>query len=118
VGRPTALLLTPGQASDLTGFDSLAETIAPDVLIADKGYDADKRVRAVLARAGKSAVIPPRRNRKNPASYDKELYKKRHWIENFFSRLKDFRAIATRYDKRACNFLSGVYLAAVVIWLD
>ena len=112
------MLLTPGQASDLQGFDDLADTIQADVLIADKGYDADKRVRAVLAAAGKTALIPPRRNRKEPASYDKELYKKRHLIENFFSRLKDFRAIATRYDKTACNFLAGVYLAAAIIWLD
>ena len=118
MGRPTALMLTPGQASDLTGFDALVETIQADVLIADKGYDADKRVRAVLARAGKTAVIPPRRNRKKPASYDKELYKKPHHIENFFSRLKDFRAIATRYEKSARNFLAGIYLAAAIIWLD
>jgi transposase len=88
------------------------------VLIADKGYDADRRVRAVLAAAGKTAVIPPRRNRKNPAFYDRELYKKRHRIENFFSRLKDFRAVATRYEKTGRNFLSGVYLAAITIWLD
>ncbi len=84
-------MLTPGQVSDLIGFEALAETIAADVLIGDKGYDADRRVRAVLAKAGKTAVIPPRRNRKNPATYDKELYKKRHHIENFFSRLKDYR---------------------------
>jgi transposase len=102
----------------LQGFDGLADTIQAEVVIADKGYDADKRVRAVLAQAGKTAVIPPRRNRKNPASYDKALYKKRHHIENFFSRLKDFRALATRYDKTARNFLAGVYLAAAVIWLD
>ena len=118
MGRPTALLLTPGQASDLDGFDALAETIRAGVVIADKGYDADRRVRVVLARAGKTAVIPPRRNRKRPASYDKELYTKRHLIENFFSRLKDFRALATRYDKTARNFLSGLYLAAATIWLD
>jgi transposase len=118
MGRPTALLLTPGQASDLTGFDALAETISSDVLIADKGYDADKRVRAALAKAGKTAVIPPRRNRKSLAFYDKELYKKCHRIENFFSRLKDFRAMATRYEKNARNFLAGIYLAAAIIWLD
>ncbi len=111
-------MLTPGQASDLEGFDALVEAIRSDVLIADKGYDADQRVRAVLAKAGKTTVIPPRRNRKRPASYDKELYKKRHRIENFFSRLKDFRAIATRYEKSARNFLAGVYLAAAIIWLD
>jgi len=118
IGRPTALMLTPGQASDLDGFDRLAQTIQADVVIGDKGYDADKRVRAVLARSGKTAVIPPRRNRKNPATYDKELYKKRHHIENFFSRLKDFRVIATRYEKNACNFLTGVYLAAAIVWLN
>ena len=75
-------------------------------------------MRAVLARSGKTAVIPPRRNRKNPATYDKELYKKRHHIETFFSRLKDFRAIATRYEKNACNFLAGVYLADAIVWLN
>jgi len=111
-------MLTPGQASDLAGFDGLSSSIASQVVIADKGYDADKRVREVLAKAGKAAVIPPRRNRKNPASYDKELYKKRHHIENFFSRLKDFRALATRYDKSAQNFLAGIYLAAAIIWLN
>lgn len=111
-------MLTPGHVSDLTGFDSLSSTIEAGVVIADKGYDADTRVRAVLAKAGKTAVIPPRRNRKNPACYDKELYKERHHIENFFSRLKDFRAIATRFEKTAQNFLAGVYLAAAIIWLN
>ena len=117
-GRPTALMLTPGQTSDLVGFDSLSSSIASEVVIADKGYDADKRVRAVLAKAGKTAVIPPRRNRKNPASYNKELYKKRHHIENFFGRLKDYRGIATRFEKTAQNFLSGIYLAAAILWIN
>ncbi len=111
-------MLTPGQASDLVGFDTLAGAIASGVLIADKGYDADKRVRAKLAKTGKTTVIPPRRNRRNPATYDKELYKKRHHIENFFGRLKDYRAIATRFEKTAQNFLSGIYLAAAISWLD
>ena len=62
-------------------------------------------------------MIPPRSNRKSPAEYDKELYKERHHIENFFSRLKDFRGIATRYDKLGRNFLSGIYLAATLIWM-
>ena len=111
-------MLTPGQTSDLKGFDGFAEKIASDVVIADKGYDADKRVRAKLAQADKTAVLPPRRKRKTPASYDKAWYTKRHHIENFFSRLKDYRGIATRYDKRAICFLTGVYLAATIIWLD
>lgn len=112
------MLLTPGQASDLAGFDGLVSKIGAATLIGDKGYDAQERVRAVLAAAGKTAVIPPRSNRKHPASYDRELYKKRHRIENFFGRLKDFRGIATRYEKTARNFLAGIHLAAAVIWLN
>jgi transposase len=117
-GKPTALMLTRGNASDLCGFDGLSSSIVADTLIGDKGYDADERVRGVLASFGKCAVIPPRRNRKTPADYDKERYKERHKIENFFSRLKDYRGIATRYDKTARNFLSGVYLAAAILWIN
>ena len=111
-------MLTPGNASDLCGFDELAPSIEAAVLIGDKGYDADARVREVLISAGKTPVIPPRRNRTSPASYDKDLYKERHKIENTFSRLKDYRAIATRYDKTARNFLAGVCLAAAMIWIN
>ena len=71
-----------------------------------------------LAAAGKTAVIPPKRNRKNPRTYDRELYKARHLIENFFCKLKQLRAIATRYDKTARNFLVTIYLAASAIWLN
>ena len=71
-----------------------------------------------LAEAGRTAVIPPKGNRKEPRPYDKELYKARHLIENFFAKLKQFRAIATRYDKRASYFLGAIHLAASVIWLN
>ena len=71
-----------------------------------------------LAQAGATAVIPPKANRKNPRPYDKDLYKARHLIENFFAKLKQYRAIATRYDKRAVHFLGAVHLAAAVIWLN
>jgi transposase len=71
-----------------------------------------------LRQAGKTAVIPPKANRKNPRPYDKTLYQARHLIENFFAKLKQYRAIATRYDKRAVNFLAAVHLAAAVIWLN
>ena len=71
-----------------------------------------------LARAGKAAVIPPKANRKNPRPYDKDLYEARHLIENFFARLKQYRAIATRYDKRAAHFLGAIHLAAAVAWLN
>lgn len=81
-------------------------------MIADKGFDADKRVLEPLQKAGKQAVIPPKTSRKQQRPYDRELYKARHLIENFFAKLKQFRAIATRYDKTARNFL-----AASTIWL-
>ena len=71
-----------------------------------------------LQQQGKSWVIPPKRNRKNPREYDKELYKARHLIENFFAKLKQYRAIATRYDKLAEMFLSAIYMAATIIWLN
>ena len=71
-----------------------------------------------LEEAGKTAVIPPKSNRKAPRPYDRELYKARHLIENFFAKLKQFRAIATRYDKTARCFLAGIHLAAAVIWLN
>ena len=92
--------------------------MASDVLIADKAYDADARVRQPLASAGKSTVIPPRKNRITPCLFDEALYKARHLIENFFCKLKQFRAIATRYDKTGRNFLAAIYLAAATIWLN
>ena len=117
-GCPTRILLTPGQASDLEGADAFLPDLAADVLIADMAYDADARVREPLARAGKRAVIPSKPGRKNPIPLDEKLYKARHLIENFFARLKQFRAIATRYDKTARNFLAAVHLAAAIICLN
>jgi transposase len=118
LGYPTGFLLTPGQACDLDGADELLPAIAAPIVIADKGYDADERVLDRLAQAGKTAVIPPKANRKQPRAYDRELYKTRHRIENFFCQLKQFRAIATRYDKTARNFLAAIHLAATTLWLN
>ena len=118
LGTPTSFMLTPGQAHDLNGADGLLPDLEADALLADKAYDADERVLDLLQKAGKTAIIPPKRNRKEQRDYDKELYKARHLIENFFCKLKPYRAIATRYDKTACNFLAAVYLAAAVVWLN
>jgi transposase len=118
LGRPLAFLLTPGQAHDLVGADTLLPQMTADLLIADRAFDADKRVLEPLAAAGKSAVIPPRPNRLIPREFDRELYKARHLIENFYCKLKQFRAIATRYDKTARNFLAAIHLAAATIWLN
>ena len=117
LGNPLRFLLTPGQAHDLTGADALLPQMAAEVLIADKAYDADDRVLKPLASAGKSAVIPPRKNRTAPRHFDEALYQTRHLIENFFCKLKQFRGIATRYDKTARNFLAALHLAAATIWL-
>jgi transposase len=83
-----------------------------------KAFDADNRVIEPLAASGKTAVIPPRSNRRLPRPFDRDLYKARHLIENFFAKLKQFRAIATRYDKTARNFLAAIHLAASAIWLN
>ena len=86
--------------------------------LADKAYDAQERVLKLLEDWGVKAVIPPKANRKEQREYDTELYKARHLIENFFAKLKQYRAIATRYDKTARNFLGAIHLAASVIWLN
>ena len=99
------------------GADHLLPEMEADTLIADKAFDADARVLEPLASAGKTAVIPPRTNRSSPRDYDRELYAARHLIENFFAKLKQFRAIATRYEKTARNFLAAVQLVASVVWL-
>src|SRR5580658_7347104 len=118
LGNPVGFHLTGGQAHDLVGADELLPDMKADVLIADKAFDADKRVLQPLADAGKKAVIPSKANRKQPRKFDRHLYAARHLIENFFARLKQYRAIATRYDKTARNFLAAVHLAASVIWLN
>ncbi len=90
----------------------------PKTVLADKAYDADDRMRQKLLEKKCEAVIPSKKNRLNPAPYDKDLYKARHLIENFFAKLKQYRAIATRYDKTSRNFLGAIYIAASVIWLN
>ena len=102
----------------MVGADHLLPQMQADILIADKAFDADARVLEPLATAGRTAVIPPKANRKTPRDFDKYLYKARHLIENFFAKLKQFRAIATRYDKTARNFLAAVHFVASIIWLD
>jgi transposase len=119
LGNPTGFHLTPGQMHDLQGSDELLPRILADVkqFLADKAYDAAKRVLDLLDQHDVEAVIPPRANRKEQRSYDEEVYKWRHLIENLFQKLKQYRAIATRYDKTAVAFLGGIHLAASVIWL-
>jgi transposase len=118
LGNPTGFAPSPGQAHALEGADALLPALAADALIADKALDAEERVLRPLGQAGKTAVIPPEANRKDPRPYDKDLYEARHLIEDFFARLKQYRAIATRYDKRAVHLLGAIHLAAAVVWLN
>jgi transposase len=118
LGNPTGFHLTAGQAHDLEGADALLEDIDADYVLADKAYDAQKRVLDRLEAKQCQAVIPPKSNRKVQRQYDRDLYKDRHLIENFFAKLKQYRAIATRYDKTARNFLGAIHLAAALIWLN
>jgi transposase len=118
LGNPLGFILSGGQVSDLFGADHLLPEMKACLLLADKAFDADERVITLLANQNKAVVIPPKSNRKVLRDYDRELYKARHLIENFFAKLKQFRAIATRYDKTARNFLAGIHLVSAAIWLN
>lgn len=119
-GNPTAFHLTGGNCSDLEGADALIPTLGPvtKALLADKAYDAQDRVIAPLQARGCEVVIPSKANRLHPRPFDRLRYRARHLIENAFAKLKQFRAIATRYDKSAQNFLGAIYLASALIWLN
>lgn len=117
-GRPLELLITAGQVSDYIGARALLNRL-PKVkwLLGDRGYDADW-LREALQDKGISACIPGRKQRKTPVKYDKRRYKRRSRIEIMFGRLKDWRRVATRYDRCPKVFLSTIALAALVIyWL-
>ncbi|MCP2678524.1 IS5 family transposase, partial [Maricaulaceae bacterium NA33B04] len=118
LGRPYAFDLTPGHVSDVKAAGLLLHrATGARYLIADKGYDANA-IRKNLRHEGKVPVIPGRINRKRKIVYDKARYRDRHLVENAFCRIKDFRRVATRYDKLARNFLSAVALAILVaFWL-
>lgn len=89
-----------------------------DTLIADKGYDSDA-FREALCERGIAPCIPPRANRRSPATYCKTLYKQRHKVENMFAKLKDWRRISSRYDRCAHTYFSAICIAATVIfWLN
>lgn len=114
--RPCTFHLTPGQDSDITTAPEVLAD-APDMsqLIADKAYDGDD-FRAEIIERGAKPVIPNKSNRVHLHRFDKRAYKGRNVIERCFCRLKDFRRIATRYDKLACNFLASIQLAAIVAY--
>jgi transposase len=116
LGNPLALSLTGGHVHDLNQAETLAAEVQPEALLADKGYDADSFIQSLEVRAIKP-VIPPRSNRKTTRECDFALYAERNLIERFFNFIKQFRGIATRYEKTARNFLAGLHLVCALAWL-
>lgn len=116
-GRPIRLKLTAGQAPDgRSAADMLDGVGAGQMLLADRAYDSDA-LHALMAERGAVANIRLMPGRKRPPPFDRSAYCKRNLVERFFNKLKQFRAVATRYDKHDANFLASVQLAAIRIWL-
>lgn len=115
-GRLLSILLSGGEAHDCPPAEPLIRRTKPArKMLADKAYDS-AGLRKWLRDRGTKPVIPNKSNRKQPFRFDKTSYKQRHRIENAFCRLKDFRRIATRYDRLARNFLASICLVAAVVW--
>ena len=117
-GRPVVLVLTAGQVSDFVpAKECLQAAPQATAVIADRGYDSDE-LRDFIKQRGAQPVIPPKKNRRVQYRYDKTLYRNRNRVERFFCRLKDFRRVATRYDRQPYTFMAAVFLASIVaFWL-
>ena len=116
-GRPLRLILTEGQRNDIVAAPDLVAGWTGRRILADKAYDTDP-FRELLETLGLESCIPPKANRTELATYHKGYYKHRHHVENFFGRIKEKRAIATRYEKLVSRFLSLVTLGAILDWLS
>lgn len=116
LGCPTKFILTGGNESDYNQALPLIEDQQADFVLADKGYDSQAIVDAIRSK-GAEPVIPPRSLRKMPRDYDHHIYKERNAIERMFNKIKQFRRIATRYDKLAITYLSFLHVAAIAVWL-
>jgi transposase len=116
-GMPVTLRLSAGQAYDGHSAFAMLDSLGKDnILLADRAYDADN-LRTAIAAKGAWANIPPMPQRRRKPAFSAFLYKYRNLVERFFSKLKHFRAVATRYDKRDDNYLASVQLASIRIWL-
>ena len=113
---PIKILLGVGNRHDILSAPELIEGQSGRHILADKAYDSDE-FRKLLREQGLTDCIPPKANRKNPASFHKGHYRHRHNVENFFQRIKEYRAVSSRYEKLADRFLGFVNLAAILTWL-
>ncbi len=117
MGLPIALKLTAGQAHDGRSAEDMFDTVrAGTIVLADRAYDSNA-LRERLAKVGAWANIRAMPRRINPPAFSRWLYRQRNAVERFFNKLKHFRAVATRYDKRDDNYLASVKLASLRIWL-
>ena len=116
LGCPVRFALTAGQKGDAPQAEALLQGLPADVVLADAAYDSD-RLRAIIARKRANAVIPNNPSRTRKYDLDRALYAERHLIECCFAKLKQFRRVATRYEKTARNYAAVVTLAAIVLWL-
>lgn len=116
LGNCLRLRLTPGQRHDITQAPHLLEGIFGSCVLADKGYDSNAFV-DLLSSQQCQGVIPSRKNRKAPRSYDKILYQERNLVERFFRKIKNFRRVFSRFDKQAANYASFIAFAATLLWL-
>lgn len=115
-GRPRVLLLSPGNINDMTMAKALIDGAGPFTrLLADKGYDTNA-IRDLVAARGAEAVIPSTAQRRTPIPYDRDAYRARNQVERLWCRLKDWRRVATRYDKLAGNYLSSALIAATLTY--
>jgi transposase len=117
LGNPVRFILTGGQVHDSQPFAALVAGTSADYVIADKGYDAGW-IRSVVLENQGCPVIPQRRGSAQPnPHYDKAIYKSRHVIENLFAKMKQWRAVATRYEKNPANFMAVLHIVSAIIWL-
>jgi transposase len=116
LGQALRFTLTAGQRQDITQASHLLEGFENTQVIADKGYDSNAFIQQ-LENQNCIAVIPPRSNRKTPREYDKHLYKERHLVECFFNKIKHFRRVFSRFDKKASSFMGFLAYASIILWL-
>ena len=116
LGHPVELLVTAAQESDIARAEELLADHEPEVVIADRGYDKKALVEGIESR-GAVAVIPTQKNRKEQRDVDEHLYRERNLCERFWSKAKQYRRVATRYEKKAANFLAFAWVAAVMVML-
>ena len=116
LGRPLRFILTGGEAHESRSAEALLDGVECDAVLADKGYDSNA-IRETIETAGMTAVIPSNRARKTIIPHDQALYRERNLIERCFNKLKHFRRLATRYDRRACHFLALLHLASSMLWM-